>query len=178
MEYAAFVTYVTEMIRRTGTYTLEKGTNEESGDFLLVSVEDRHGERYATLRMEALYAEYAGRGKNQIRAGIRRLLPWDGRAALALTTDDCRRRLGPDRQPMFESLRLLRAAYARRENVAPYIIFTNQALLAMCEQGPETMEGLQRLPGVGVVNSARYGDGFLELIRYHNQKRRERIPAE
>lgn len=179
MEYEEFAAYVWEIISRNRAYQAEDdGEGDPATEVLRVRVADEYGERLAQIRLGALYAACGNNDKNRIRARVRQLLPWDGRVSTGLTCEECRRILGAERQPMFESLRLLRQAYARRENVAPYVIFSNHALLAMCQEGPETMEALQALPGVGKVNSVQYGDGFLELIRYHNQKRGERIAAE
>lgn len=173
MEYVEFTAYVWEMILRNKAYVAER---EAGGDpeteVIRVRVTDQWGERAAALRMGVLYDALGGFGKDQIRMRLRQLLPWTAAEREPLTTDACRRILGTERQPMFESLRILRQAYARRENVAPYVIFSNHALLAMCQEAPETMEGLRELPGVGLVNSAQYGEGFLEIIRYHNQRLR------
>lgn len=179
MEYEEFAAYVWELITKKKAYeTRDEGAGSPATETIEVRVCDEWGERTATLRMGALYESVGRFDKTQIRNRVNQLIPWSSRNTPPLTSDACRRILGAERQPMFESLRLLRQAYARRENVAPYIIFSNQALLAMCQEGPETMEEFRRIPGVGVVNSVRYGDGFLELIRYHNQKRGELIAAE
>lgn len=174
MDYEEFVAYVWDMITRNKAYELQDAAKgDPATDYLQVRTVDACSERSAMLHLGAMYTSFGGENRGRVRVNVRRLLPWDGKVSTGLTCDECRQILGAERQPMFESLRLLRAAYARRENVAPYIIFSNHALLAMCQQGPETLEGLRELPGVGKVNSARYGDGFLELIRYHNQRIRK-----
>lgn len=175
MKYEEFVAYVKEVIRRNKIYEdVEEREGDADSGILRVRVEDVWGERTSAVRLEELYEAYGQEDKSRIRMRVRQLLPWDGRGEAPLTSNALRQMLPPERQPMFDSLRLLRQAYARRENVAPYVIFSNHVLLAMCTQGPETMEELQALPGVGKVNSVRYGEGFLELIRYHNQKIAER----
>lgn len=179
MEYGEFVVYVRDIIRRNKAYELqETGEGTDAPYRIQVRVQDAVSEREATLWLDALYEDCMDLDKGEIRARVRQILPWDGRNSMPLTCAECRRILGAERSQMFESLRVLRQAYARRENVAPYIIFSNQAILAMCQEGPETLEGLQALPGVGAVNSVKYGQGFLELIRYHNQRLRERNSTE
>ncbi len=66
---------------------------------------------------------------------------------------------------LFEELRTLRKEIALSKSVAPYVIFSNRTLAAMCEQLPATLEELRELPGVGKKNSAQYGEAFLKLIR-------------
>lgn len=179
MEYEEFAAYVWETITRNKAYEAQNlGEKDPATEVIRVRTEDQWGERITTLQLMPLYEAVGHYDKRQVRERLRQLLPWTGREIAPLTSDECRRILGKERQPMFESVRLLRQAYARRENVAPYMIFSNHALLAMCQEGPETMEEFRRLPGVGAVNSLRYGDGFLELIHYHNQKRAERMRAE
>lgn len=179
MEYEEFAAFVWDIISRNKAYeAIDEGEGDPDTETLHISVSDKWGDRTTTMRLGEVYAVCKDEDRNRVRTRIRQMLPWDGKGSSGLTCDACRQILGAERQPMFESLRLLRQAYARRENVAPYVIFSNTALLAMCQQGPETMEALQELPGVGLVNSVRYGQGFLELIRYHNQKRGERIASE
>lgn len=171
MEYEEFAAYVWELITRRNAYEVyDEDEGDPDTETIRVRVCDEWGERTAGLRLGALYEAIGQLDKQRIRNRVNQLIPWSSKTAEPLTSDDCRRILGAQRQPMFESLRLLRQAYARRENVAPYIIFSNHTLLAMCQEGPETLEELRQLPGVGAVNSSRYGQGFLELIRYHNQK--------
>lgn len=180
MGYEEFTRYVWEMILRNKAYQAEReAKGDPAAEVIRVRITDQWGERTSTIQMGVLYEAVGQFDKDVIRARVRQILPWSGRDNTPLTIDACRRILGAERQPMFESLRILRQAYARRENVAPYIIFSNHALLAMCQEGPETMEDFRELPGVGIVNSTQYGEGFLELIRYHNQKRAEQaISAE
>lgn len=174
MEYQEFAAYVWEIVSKKKAYeAVNEGAGSPATETIRIRVCDEWGERTATLRLGVLYDAVGRFDRQQIRNRVNQLIPWTSRDTPPLTSDDCRRILGAERQPMFESLRLLRQAYARRENVAPYIIFSNHALLAMCQERPETLEEFRRLPGVGVVNSSRYGQGFLELIRYHNQKRAE-----
>lgn len=150
MGYEEFVAYVWDIITRKKAYEAENdGGGSPATETIRVRVCDEWGERTATLRMGALYESVGRFDKQQIRSRVSQLIPWCSRSTPPLTSDACRRILGAERQPMFESLRLLRQAYARRENVAPYIIFSNQALLAMCEEGPETMEEFRKIPGVG-----------------------------
>ena len=66
---------------------------------------------------------------------------------------------------LFEQLRTLRKEMALSKSVAPYVIFSNRTLAAMCEKLPVTLEELRELPGVGKRNSVQYGEPFLEAIR-------------
>ena len=66
---------------------------------------------------------------------------------------------------LFEKLRVLRREMAVEKSVAPYVIFSNRTLAAMCEKLPVTLDELRELPGVGKRNSVQYGEQFLKVIR-------------
>lgn len=60
----------------------------------------------------------------------------------------------------------------RKQGVAPYIVFSDATLRAMVKKRPHTMRGLLGIPGVGNIESARYGNEFLkELARWDMHQR-------
>jgi len=66
---------------------------------------------------------------------------------------------------LFKKLRTLRAKLALKEGVAPFIVFPDSTLKAMCEERPVTEAELLGIPGVGQVKCLKYGSAFLEAIR-------------
>ena len=68
------------------------------------------------------------------------------------------------KRDLYESLRLLRAELAQRQNVPPYVIFSNVTLMEMAEKKPQSMEGMRRISGVGEVKAVQYGEAFLNAI--------------
>lgn len=66
---------------------------------------------------------------------------------------------------LFERLRVLRMEIAKKENVPPYIVFSDKTLTDMCIKLPFTSEEMLRVTGVGQNKKEKYGRRFSELIR-------------
>ncbi|BDU51041.1 DNA helicase RecQ [Haliovirga abyssi] len=67
-----------------------------------------------------------------------------------------------------ELMRLLkekRTEIASRENVPPYIIFSDNTLVEMSEYQPLTKNEFLRVKGVGEIKYERYGELFLDIIK-------------
>ena len=62
------------------------------------------------------------------------------------------------------ALKAERTRLARRDNVPPYIIFSNAVLADMAARAPATMEDFLDVSGVGRVKAQRYGETFLAVI--------------
>ena len=71
---------------------------------------------------------------------------------------------GPD-QELWEALKHCRARLAAQQDVPPYVVFHDAALLQMVHQRPATRDELLEISGVGQAKLARYGDEFLAVIR-------------
>ncbi len=67
-------------------------------------------------------------------------------------------------QELFESLKALRMETARRENVPPYLVFSDATLVELATFLPMTIADLTRISGFGEVKVARYGKRFLEAV--------------
>lgn len=65
---------------------------------------------------------------------------------------------------MFEKLREVRTAYAREENVPPYIVFSDKTLVDMCIKKPKDKNGMLDVTGVGESKFEKYGERFLAAI--------------
>jgi ATP-dependent DNA helicase RecQ len=72
--------------------------------------------------------------------------------------------LGAADQPVFESLRELRARLAKEQNVPAYVIFHDSTLRAIAEQRPRNQTELGAISGVGAAKLSRYGAAVLESI--------------
>jgi ATP-dependent DNA helicase RecQ len=67
-------------------------------------------------------------------------------------------------QPLWESLRALRARLAKQHGVPAYVIFHDATLLAMLRAMPENEQDLASISGIGEAKLKRYGRDFLEVI--------------
>lgn len=73
--------------------------------------------------------------------------------------------VSPEEEKLFQSLRRLREKISDRENVPPYVVFSNAALRDMCRKKPQTLQELMNVSGVGVMRSQKYGSDFIREIR-------------
>lgn len=71
---------------------------------------------------------------------------------------------------LFDVLRTLRQEKAKREFVPPYVVFSDQTLMQMCEKRPQTEEAMRQISGVGEAKLKKYGRLFLEAIRKYTEK--------
>ena len=72
--------------------------------------------------------------------------------------------LNSEGQQLYEELRRVRRKIAIDNEQPAYTVFSNRTLFEMSRQIPFTMEELQSLFGVGKINSAQYGQSFLDAI--------------
>ncbi|MDW7649744.1 MAG: DNA helicase RecQ [Bacillota bacterium] len=70
---------------------------------------------------------------------------------------------------LFERLRQLRKGIADRENIPPYIVFSDATLREMSERTPVDEQSMLRINGVGETKLERYGEEFLQLIRQYTK---------
>jgi ATP-dependent DNA helicase RecQ len=66
---------------------------------------------------------------------------------------------------LFEALRVHRASLASESGVAPFIIAHDRTLAAIAAQKPKNAAELEQVPGMGPAKIARYGEGFLSVVR-------------
>ena len=65
---------------------------------------------------------------------------------------------------LFRRLRKLRKDIADKEQVAPFVVFSDAALVEMCVHYPTTAADMLDINGVGEVKLARYGQEFMSAI--------------
>ena len=67
-------------------------------------------------------------------------------------------------RPLFEALRDLRTRLAARQNVPPYVIFSDASLMEMAQRRPLSDEDFLNISGVGTSKLKRYGRKFMKVI--------------
>jgi len=65
---------------------------------------------------------------------------------------------------LFERLRVLRRRVAQRENLPPFIVFSDRTLEDMARRTPTTLAEMSHVHGVGDTKLALYGQEFMEEI--------------
>ena len=71
---------------------------------------------------------------------------------------------GPFDAELFERLRALRRRVAKRENLPPFIVFSDRTLEDMARRLPTTLAAMSHVHGVGDTKLALYGQEFTEEI--------------
>ena len=79
-------------------------------------------------------------------------------------------------QNLFEILRNLRLEIARKNNIAPFIVFTDVSLKEMSTYYPITVEKMLDISGVGTNKFAKYGNEFIEQIKKYVEENNIDIP--
>lgn len=67
-------------------------------------------------------------------------------------------------ETLYKILIGLRKDEAKKRNLAPYIIFSDQSLDAMCTYYPITLDELKNIPGVGAGKAEKFGKPFVTTI--------------
>lgn len=70
----------------------------------------------------------------------------------------------PFSEPLFAVLRNIRTEFARKENVPPFVIFSDRTLHEMARYFPQNKDELLQISGVGQHKLEAYGDRFLTAI--------------
>ncbi|MGQ1908316.1 DNA helicase RecQ [Marinifilum sp. RC60d5] len=78
------------------------------------------------------------------------------------------------REGLFEELRKLRLRISRKENIAPYLVFSDATLKQMTEEKPTSEFEMKLISGVGVRKYQLYGALFInEILGYVQAKNKE-----
>ena len=65
---------------------------------------------------------------------------------------------------LFDNLKRARTAFAREENVPPYVVFSDATLIEMATYLPQTIDEMRKISGIGDLKLQKYGADFLEII--------------
>ena len=68
---------------------------------------------------------------------------------------------------LWEALRAHRLAAARAHGVPPYVVAHDRTLAEIAREKPRSADALGQIYGMGPARIARYGEGFLGLVRRH-----------
>lgn len=68
---------------------------------------------------------------------------------------------------LLAALKAKRLEIARAQAVPAYVVFPDATLIAMAGLRPRDRDGLRTISGVGEAKLAKYGQAFLEVIRWH-----------
>ena len=80
------------------------------------------------------------------------------------TRKESKAEIPPHETMLFDRLKALRTTYAQKENVPPYIIFSDATLLELATFLPLDISELTRISGFGEVKTRRYGKAFLGVV--------------
>jgi len=70
----------------------------------------------------------------------------------------------PIDEELFHKLKLWRKSKAIKENIKPYIIFSDSSLISIVNRLPKSIEELLQVRGVGEKKAEKYGDEILKLL--------------
>ena len=70
----------------------------------------------------------------------------------------------PIDEELFHKLKLWRKSKAIKENIKPYIIFSDSSLISIVNRLPKSIEELLQVRGVGEKKVEKYGDEILKLL--------------
>ena len=68
-------------------------------------------------------------------------------------------------QELYDVLRDLRSQLAKKGGMAPYMVFSNAALVDMATHKPTTLPAFRRISGVGELKASWYGEIFTRTIK-------------
>ncbi|WP_326716567.1 DNA helicase RecQ [Vagococcus jeotgali] len=68
---------------------------------------------------------------------------------------------------LFESLRLLRSDLATKQNLPPYVVFSDKTLQDLVDKVPTTSIEFLQIKGVGQNKLDKYGEDFMRVIKQH-----------
>ena len=70
----------------------------------------------------------------------------------------------PINKELFEKLKNWRRVTANKENIKPYIIFSDTSLIEITNKLPKNLDELKEIRGVGEKKIEKYGDEVLKII--------------
>jgi ATP-dependent DNA helicase RecQ len=66
---------------------------------------------------------------------------------------------------LFQSLKTLRLAIAKENNLPPYVIFHDRTLVDMVKQRPTSLQAMLSVAGMGEAKLKKYGPAFWEVLQ-------------
>ncbi|QJE97456.1 RecQ family ATP-dependent DNA helicase [Luteolibacter luteus] len=102
-------------------------------------------------------------GEKVMRGAMKYRMAWPSATALGGGASSSLKDHGFDAS-LYSMLRDLRANLAKREDVPPYVIFSNKTLEALSRYRPVTAEEGLSVPGIGESKAQRYLPAFLRVL--------------
>ncbi len=68
---------------------------------------------------------------------------------------------------LFDELRAIRKRIADKQNVPPFVVFSDATLKDMCKKCPTSEEDMLKVSGVGAFKLDKYGEQFMFAIKAH-----------
>lgn len=130
-----------------------------------LSLHGEHCSHFLVISLEELYEQEEKAGWDPVSAALSEEMDAVLKAQRRNRSLGWQDHLLGEQKELFEKLRSRRAELAREKHVPPYVIFSNRTLYEMCRELPDSREEMKELYGVGEINSARYGEEFLQVIR-------------
>ena len=72
--------------------------------------------------------------------------------------------MSPRQRSRWERLRLWRTETAKSEGVPAYVIFHDATLAEIARNGPESVDELRDIPGIGARKLERFGEELVEVV--------------
>ena len=72
--------------------------------------------------------------------------------------------MAPETLALFEALRLMRTAIAKKKRVPAYLVLHDAALLEIAVRRPTSLEELEQVPGIGDAKLRQYGKVILSVV--------------
>ena len=67
-------------------------------------------------------------------------------------------------EDLFGKLKQWRRMKSYKENIRPYIIFSDATLISICNRKPKNIQELMEIRGVGEKKIKAYGDEIIKLV--------------
>jgi ATP-dependent DNA helicase RecQ len=72
---------------------------------------------------------------------------------------------------LYQHLRQLRRQIASDQNIAPFVVFSENVLIELAQVRPGDRASMKKIPGIGQTKLERYGETFLDAIIAYCQEK-------
>lgn len=124
---------------------------------------------YSSSFIKAIINEMLTQGYVSLKEGTYSMLKLNNKSMdILLAKADMYLLVKEDEKPideeLFHKLKLWRKSKAIKENIKPYIIFSDSSLISIVNRLPKSIEELLQVRGVGEKKAEKYGDEILKLL--------------
>jgi len=140
------------------------------GDLVRQGYLSRIGDKYPVIALTAKSEEI-------LRGGVPVMLPLPQKTRQRRSEVPGPDAMTPEEGELFLALKKVRKDLADRENVPPYIIFSDRTLMQMARLRPCDQESILAIGGVGEYKSKKFGPAFIAEIKRVVQEDRGMTPS-